>query len=145
MNVNKIKEWLGDNLHIVAGAVVILCLAGFLSIPYIFNMDIEEGMGGRRMSSGDEPTYQCVTDGELNIVYGGPAYLNSIIIGNDKSGSTLSVKNATCSDVAAVREEVFLLISDTMSGVWDIGLDFPDGIYASVSPGLYSTFIFSPK
>ena len=131
MNFNR---WL-----YVMGAILII--VAIISVMASFQK--EDPLGGRTISSGTDSISSYVTEGQIaTAVHSGPVFLDRIIIGNDLAGGGLILANATDS----VASPFFQLTdATTLQGVWEIGVNLSEGLCATVSSGLWTTFIYNPK
>lgn len=99
-------------------------------------------LGGRSGGGSQEPSTYTKGDGtQYQTITDGPAFLDRIIIGETIATGTLTIDDA----VSPSTGRVFNFGVGLTKGVYEIGLDFVNGIMATVSPTAMPVFIFTPK
>lgn len=128
------------NIIIISCLVILGIATGFLIDNRIVNAPgglLTGRSGGSEATTvavaGNGTNYQAIT------TY--PARLERIIIGETVSTGTLTIDDA----VSPSNGRVFNFGVGLTKGVYEIGLDFANGIMAEVSPSYNSIFVITPK
>ena len=146
MNKNILKKIVTiENIGIV---LIILCMV--LVIQNYNKPSSQDSLGGMSGSVQQDSVLEFVSQGTTAafrgdgvVINDGPAYLYRILIGNNLTGGGLILRNAT--DSTSEVFNVWRLTGDTLIGEYEMGMNLSTGISATVSQGLWTTFIFDPK
>lgn len=127
--------------------IAVVVLGAIIGLHYIVDspkVDIlrDVALGGRSDGNYSTTVATTATTGVNQLLRTGPFRLERMIIGRDVTGSSIELSDTTTS---TNKSPIVTFSGNALKGVYEIGLDFVSGLFATVTASDQNVFVITPK